>query len=229
MDVKDNQVCLCAGELVVFSGGVETQLREDILHSNLAAQLRANKDHPGFSESAEWYAGFMMALGVCGWKVHTQESRSYELEFPGEFSVTGVVEKELTAHLPVTHVVAVLLGLKAVAELPTLRNHTIKTQRLASSETGGPSATRVRLLIALCNHGSTMNVLFLSFETSEVVGLSAVDQLFSTDKLLSSLSVRYCSMELSQRVFARQRDRMTQLLEPHQYLLSTIAPQIREG
>ena len=223
MDVQDKQVCLCAGELLVFSEAVDAQLREDVLHSNLAAQLRANKDHPGFSENAEWYAGFIKALGVCGWRIHAQESRSYELESSVEFSVAGIVEKELATHLPVPNVAAVLDGLKAVAELPALRDHTVKAQRHASSETGGALTTGVRLLVALCNHGSTMNLLFLNFETSEVVELNAVDQLFSTDRFFSGLSVSYCSLELSQRVFARQRDRMTRLLEPHQQLLSIIA------
>ncbi len=83
-----------AGNLFCFNDDIPEQELNDLLDSNLLAQLMADKKFSRFEHIHQWYDFYTQSLGKLAWR--TQGLKFSEIKHPGNsFTVKGIVLDEM--------------------------------------------------------------------------------------------------------------------------------------
>lgn len=230
MSTVDKKIFVCRGNVVFFLNAVGDQVREDILCSNLAAQIRASKQYPEFADSDRWYREYRKALGVFGWSLQRQASREYEVGESSSLTIMEIVEKELLMYIPASNVESMVEALKKIDALPVesapacvLRDNMISTNLVDDSEANEKSISRIRFSLVFCGPGSIAHALYLNLATLETLGPNVFSQVLRKGSLKGSVTVGYVSEELVDAHYASIREKIAaQLGDSRQALIKPV-------
>lgn len=223
MNLSALEFFLCGHHLFVFSANVDRQHRQDLLHSNLLAQLVSDKKYP--ARSGQWQADYGQNLANLGWALLSSQHRSAQPESNRPLSLEQTISQELLGSVPSAEAVAgeALLAalsqpstfsaavdarilLRDVADAPpsSLPVAVIEEQEPEQEQSVIESTTertlnRLSLNLIMVTRPDSLQALSVDFDTFERPSKALLQHKFQPSQTRSNVQVRHGVFNLSSR------------------------------
>lgn len=182
-----------AGNLVTFASSVPDQARQDLLNSNLLAQLAADKRFSRFKESADWYKFYGDTLGNLAWQVTSMTFSRYVP--PGlQFNPREIVLAEMSKMESLQNVRLVRNTIDATYSLPTDAKPRVVLDRFSCTD------HELNLQVCFADGASGVGIVCLIFATEEFIE-NPLTQEFDVSALRSDIRVAQFSGAINERLY----------------------------
>ncbi|MDF3832876.1 hypothetical protein P3W85_07940 [Cupriavidus basilensis] len=182
-----------AGNLVTFAHDVPAQARQDLLNSNLLAQLAADKQISRFTESAAWYKRYGDTLSNLTWQVTRMRFSRYVP--PGlQFNPREIVLAEMSKVESPQNVGLVRNTIDTLNSLPDDARAREVLQRFSSTD------HELNLQVSFGDGGSAVDIVCVIFATEEDI-VDPLVQEFDVAALKSEIRIALLSGVINERLY----------------------------
>lgn len=203
-----------AGNLMAFADAVTTQVREDLLNSNLLAQLAADKKCSRFTRPIDWYRYYGDTLSALAWQVSGMNFSRY-VPAGLQFNTREIVLAEMAKVETPAHVRQVREAIDALDGLPEDARAREVFRAFSAKEHA------LNLQVSFGATGAAGRIVCVVFSTEEDI-VDPLVQTFEVSALTTDIRIAVLSGELNEQIYPMLRqsvidklgDRRDELIVP---------------
>ncbi|MFS8975887.1 hypothetical protein PO002_15490 [Cupriavidus necator] len=182
-----------AGNLVSLATNAPEQARQDLLNSNLLAQLAADKRCSRFGQSADWYKFYGDTLSNLAWQVTSMAFTRYMP--PGlQFNPREIILAEMSRMVSPENVPLVRNAIDATNSLPTDARPRMVLDQFSCTD------HELNLQVCFAKGASAIDIVCLVFATEALIE-NPLTQEFEVSALKSDIRIARLSGAINERVY----------------------------
>ncbi|TVT82564.1 hypothetical protein [Pseudomonas sp. H3(2019)] len=205
MENHHSITCVCAGNVLLFSGVMSAFERQNVLDSSLYTQVATSRKFPAMSDFDQWQGAWRVGVRLSGWMVSEDNDETFPSFEQERFSVKELIEAGLAKHQGSQSERDITASLDAVSWSPLamdlLRVHTVGhgavtqgTEEFHDADNHSPTdqTTWVRVQAGVVSPGALLTQVTVCFETRETVDADFLRQAFSVHEVVGRVRVNCC-------------------------------------
>lgn len=209
---------LCGANLFGFSPALDQRQREDWLHSNLLAQLAADKKYP--QREPGWREQYEQALGYLTWMLEKTQAITAQMPASPQLTVSALLMEQLPGLLTEPQRLAVASMLQRLSRNIDSPLSTAVATRMCLAETAEPPAddqdelreepraekkpTRVALSLSVALTQNQLLTLQLDYATHQALHRDWLGTIIQPEHIVGDVAFSYTTWLLSNYASSRE-------------------------